>query len=99
MELEFAASVFEWRGPAPFYFVALPGEEASDVAELAARVTYGWGMIPVVATVGGTTWRTSMFAREGTFVLPLKDVVRKGEGIGVDDEIVVRLRIDDRSTG
>ncbi len=31
MEWEFAGPVIEWRGPAPFYFVAVPDEESADI--------------------------------------------------------------------
>ena len=30
MEFEFEGPVVEWRGPAPFYFVAIPNEESAE---------------------------------------------------------------------
>jgi hypothetical protein len=91
MRVEFTGEVFVWRGPAPFYFVAVPEDESRDVRTIAAAVTYGWGMIPVRARVGTTEWQTSLFPKEGRYLVPLKDAVRKAEGIGEGDRIDVRL--------
>lgn len=94
MELEFAGDVFEWRGPAPFYYVRVAEEESEDIAEVATQVTYGWGVIPVEVRIGATRWRTSLFPKDGGYLVPLKDAVRRAEAIGVDDRVTVRLSID-----
>ena len=54
MEFAFSAEIWHWRGPAPFHFVTVPEEQAADIQALASDVTYGWGMIPVRAQIGGT---------------------------------------------
>lgn len=94
MELEFSGEVYSWRGPAPYHFVCVPPDEAEQIQELAAAVTYGWGMVPVAVTVGGTTVTTSLWPKDGGYVVPLKDALRKPEGIGLDDVVTVRLSID-----
>jgi hypothetical protein len=94
MDLEFSASVFEWRGPAPYYFVAVPEDEADQIRETAAFVTYGWGMIPVRGRIGTTDFTTSLWPKDGGYVVPLKDAVRKPERLEIGDEITVRLTID-----
>ena len=76
MEIEFSNEIWEWRGPAPFYFVSVPDDQADEIREAAKVLTYGWGMIPVVATIGHIEFKTSMFAKNGTYVLPLKNLVR-----------------------
>ena len=91
MRIEFTGAVFEWRGPAPFFYVAVPDAESSEVRAVASAVTYGWGMVPVTARIGGTEWRTSLFPKEGRYLVPLKDAVRKAEGIGAGDLVAVRL--------
>ena len=53
-EFDFDGVVIEWRGPAPYAYVALPDWVADEVAVLARAVTYGWGMIPVQAQIGDT---------------------------------------------
>jgi len=94
MDLEFTAAVWSWRGPAPYHFVTVPEDESAELQEAAALVTYGWGMIPVEVRIGSTRWTTSLFPKDGGYVVPLKDVVRKAERIDVGDTVSVRLAVD-----
>ncbi|WP_193609142.1 DUF1905 domain-containing protein [Nocardioides lijunqiniae] len=94
MQLEFAGEVWEWRGPAPYHFVSVPEDECDAIALAAAAVTYGWGMIPVAVRIGGTDWTTSLWPKDGGYVVPLKDAVRRAEGIALGDAVDVRLTID-----
>ena len=57
------------------------------------ELTYGWGMIPVTAQVGRTQWTTSLFPKDGGYIVPLKDAVRKAEALEVGDEVTVRLSL------
>lgn len=93
VEFEFAGTVIEWRGPAPYHFVALPDWVAEQIAVVARAVTYGWGMIPVEATIGRTTRTTSLFPRDGGYLLPVKEAIRAAEGVGVDSVVEVTLRV------
>lgn len=94
MELEFSGPVVEWRGPAPYYFVALPENEAGVVDDHKAMLTYGWGAIPATVQVGNTEFTTSLFSRDGGYLLPLKDKVRHAEGIEEGAVVQVRLTLD-----
>jgi Domain of unknown function (DUF1905) len=94
MDLEFTADVWSWRGPAPYHFLTVPEDESAELQEAAALVTYGWGMIPVEVRIGSTRWTTSLFPKDGGYVVPLKDLVRKAEGIDVGDTVSVRLAVD-----
>ena len=93
MEFHFAGLVFEWRGPSPYYFVPVPDEECADIHEVAAMATYGWGVIPVAARVGEVDFKTSLFPKDGGYLLPLKDAVRKPQHITAGDEIIVELTV------
>lgn len=94
MDLEFSGEIWHWRGPAPFHFVTVPDEEAAALEAAAALVSYGWGCIPVAARVGGTAFTTSLFPKDGGYVVPLKDAVRKAEGLALGDVVTVRLAVD-----
>jgi len=96
MEFHITGDVIHWRGPAPHHFVPVPEDEAVLIQEVAAAVTYGWGMIPVSACIGNTTFTTSLFPKDGRYLVPLKDAVRAAEGIALDDRITVRLTISAR---
>ncbi len=92
VDIEFSGELVEWRGPAPFYFVALPPDEADLVNEVRAEVVY-WGVVPVRARIGGTTFTTAMFPREETWFLPVKVAVRRAEGIDLGELVAVRLSV------
>ncbi|MGZ4536279.1 MAG: DUF1905 domain-containing protein [Nocardioidaceae bacterium] len=94
MDLEFSGEVWFWRGPSPYHFVTVPDDESAELQAAAALVTYGWGMIPVAVTIGSTRWTTSLFPKNGGYVVPLKDLVRSAEGIGVGDTVTLRLAVD-----
>ena len=93
MDLSFSGRVIEWRGPAPFYFVPVPDEESEAVRALATVASYGWGVIPVTARIGDTDFQTSLFPKDGKYLLPLKDAVRRPEGIGEGDDVQVSMAV------
>ncbi len=93
MDLEFSADVFEWRGPSPYFFVTVPDEESALIESLSSLVTYGWGMIPVEVMIGSTRWTTSLYPKDGAYVVPLKSVVRKAEDLDVGQRVSVRLGV------
>lgn len=92
MELVFSGEIVEWRGPAPYFFVPLPPDEAELIDEVKAEVAY-WGVIPVTAWLGDTEFTTAMFPREETYFLPLKDAVRRAEGVGLGEVVDLRLSV------
>jgi hypothetical protein len=79
LDLEFDGEVWQWRGPSPFYFITVPDEPSALLRSMSSAVTYGWGMIPVRVRIGRTTWETSLFPKDGRYVVPLKDAVRAAE--------------------
>jgi hypothetical protein len=93
MILEFEGAIWFWKGPAPHYFVTVPPEQSAELREVQRSVTYGWGMIPVSVRIGGTTWTTSLFPKDGKFIVPIKSAIRKAEGLAEGDSIQVRLEI------
>ena len=93
MELVFTGRVVEWRGPSPYYFVPVPDAEADDIREVAAIATYGWGVIPVEARIGDIDFATSLFPKDGGYLLPLKDAVRTPNGLSEGDEVAVQMTI------
>ena len=93
MDLDFTGEIWHWRGPSPYYFVTVPDEECLHLHAVSTIVTYGWGMIPVRARIGGTEWRTSLFPKDGLYVVPVKDAVRLAEDLDEGDTVTVRLTI------
>lgn len=92
MDVEFEGRVVEWRGPAPFYFVAVPEDESADIKFAAKGLEY-WGQVPVRVRIGDLEFRTALFPRDGRYLLPVKDAIRKSAGIEVDDVVAVALSV------
>lgn len=90
VDIWFVGDVVEWRGPAPYLFVPVAPEVADDVGEW-TRFSYGWGCIPVTATLGGTTWPTSLMPRDGHYLVPVRVSAQRAEGIGVGDTVRIGL--------
>ncbi|MBC8066495.1 MAG: DUF1905 domain-containing protein [Chlorobia bacterium] len=93
MTIDFSGEIWFWKGPAPFYFVTVPENESREIKELERMVSYGWGMIPVTATIGKTEWKTALWPKDGRYVLPLKVVVRRAEKLDQDATTTVRLEV------
>ena len=93
---EFVGELFEWRGPAPFHFIRVPADVAEDFQGLSELVSYGWGVIPVRVRIGDSDWDTSLFPKDGGYLVPIKDRIRRQEDMAIGDEMQVELRI--RST-
>ncbi|MBU5422889.1 DUF1905 domain-containing protein [Cellulomonas hominis] len=94
MDLRFSGEVVYWRGPAPYHFVPVGEREAAALRAASALVSYGWGVIPVAATLGATEWTTSLFPRDGGYLVPIKDAVRRAEDVEVGDTVTLRLVVD-----
>jgi hypothetical protein len=93
MHIEFNGGIWVWRGPAPWYFVTVPAKQCRDLKEISGIVTYGWGMIPVNARIGKTKWKTSLFPKDGRYIVPIKVRVREAEDLEEGDKVTVQLEV------
>ena len=77
-------------GEAGWHFVTLPAEVAEQVRAEAGEPR-GFGSVRVEVTIGGSTWRTSVFpdTKTGSFVLPVKAEVRRREDLLAGDDVRV----------
>ena len=92
MDFQFEGPIVEWRGPAPFYFVAIPDEESADIKFAAKGMEY-WGQVPVMVRIGEAEFTTALFPKDGSYLLPLKDVVRRSVGLEVGQVVAVALGV------
>ena len=92
MNIEFGSKIWYWHGPAPWYFVTVPAQQCRDLKAIVGAVTYGWGMIPVQVRIGKSEWMTSMFPKEGSYIVPIKASIRKAERL--EEGAQVRVRLD-----
>jgi hypothetical protein len=93
MKIEFKGEIIYWRGPAPFLFVAVPDEPSRDIKAISPMVTYGWGVIPVHARIGKTEWKTSLFPKDGHYLVPIRVSVQKSENLDVGDSVDIQIEV------
>jgi hypothetical protein len=92
------AKLWRWAGgKASWYFMTLPAAVSREIKLVdAGPRRVGFGALRVEATIGGSTWQTSIFPSTPlkSYLLPVKATVRKAEklveGKAVALEIVVR---------
>jgi hypothetical protein len=87
--------VWLYEGTSGWHFVTLPKKQSEAIRKAFASMRRGWGSLPVLATVGKTSWKTSIFPdrKAGAYLLPLKADVRKAEKIVAGDTVRLGLQI------
>ena len=93
MNITFDGTIWFWKGPAPWYFVTIPAQQCRDIKAISGAVTYGWGVIPVHVQIGASRWATSLFPKDGSYIVPIKTSVRKAEKLAEGDRVTVRLEV------
>jgi hypothetical protein len=77
-------------------FVSLPASQAEEIRDLAGGLRRGFGSVRVRATIGNSTWTTSIFPDRRTgYVLPVKRPVRVAEDLDVGDMATVTVELID----
>ncbi|MBB6424371.1 DUF1905 domain-containing protein [Sphingopyxis sp. JAI128] len=102
---DFSVTTPLWRwqsttAPAAWFFVTISGEAADGIRLAAIGGQWldgrrGFGSAKVLATIGDTSWSTSVFPykERGGWLLPVKAAVRKAEGIAEGDEVTVTVSL------
>jgi hypothetical protein len=97
MEINFSAEIWEWQGQGSWFFASLPKEYYDALRNIASSTTRGFGSIKIKATIGASTWNTSIFpdTKSSTYLLPVKKSIRKAENINTGDKVDIYLLIFD----
>jgi hypothetical protein len=97
---EFSAELWIWdaRKEDSWTFLSVPTEESEEIrAYSASQPRAGFGSVRVSVTIGSSTWQTSVFPGEnGKYALPIKNSVRRTEGIEAGDVVTVQLHMIER---
>ena len=93
MKLRFSGEMWYWKGPAPWHFVTVPDEQCGELEAASSLVSYGWGMIPVTAEIGTSAWQTSLWPKDGRYIVPVKAWVRRAERLETGDVVSVGLTV------
>jgi hypothetical protein len=99
----FSGPLWIWKGkvqdgkpsPVSWHFLTITGAVADGIKAAAPGRTAAWGSVYVKVRLGGTLWQTSVFPSKeaGGYLLPVKAIVRKKEGVGEDDVVTVELSL------
>jgi hypothetical protein len=97
MKVQFTGKLWRWKGDAPaaWYFITLPPEAAAQVRFVSGKAKV-FGSIRIIAQIGSTRWKTSLFPDKttGSFLLPVKAAVRQSENLEIDKIITVNFGLD-----
>ncbi len=77
----------------PWFYVAVPAKQSEDLKAISGLVTYGWGVIPVHVRIGKTEYRSSLFPKDGRYLVPIKASVRKAEDLEEGDSVTIHLEV------
>jgi hypothetical protein len=95
----FDAELWIWdaRRADSWTFVSLPAEASEEIRDLAGGPRRGFGAVKVRATLGGSSWPTSIFpdGGRGRYVLPIKRAVREAEALDAGDTATITVELVD----
>jgi len=94
LNLTFSAELWMYHGKGAGHFLTLPEEDSEQIKFLSSQERRGWGSVRVTASIGQTTWKTSVFpdTKAGAYLLPVKAEVRKKEKIEASNLVTVTLK-------
>jgi hypothetical protein len=97
MVITFDAELWIWdaRRSDSWTFVSLPVEASTEIRELTDGWRRGFGSVRVRATIGRSTWTTSIFpdSARNAYVLPVKRSVRGAEALDSGDVATVTVEL------
>ncbi|MCP9622263.1 Domain of uncharacterised function (DUF1905) [Nocardia otitidiscaviarum] len=91
----FTAELWEYDGPAAWYFLNVPEAIADEIEEMYGHRVGGFGSVRVEVVIGASRWATSLFPdkKRGTYLLPVKKPVRISEGLSAGDSARVEITV------
>ncbi len=94
LSYQFTAPLWVYKGKGAWHFITLPKAAADEIRFFKSHAK-GFMPIAVVASIGATTWKTSVFpdSKSDSFVLAIKKDVRKAEKLQADAMVEVKLRV------
>lgn len=92
----FEAKLWRYQGKAAWHFVTVPEDVSAQVRALTRGLSAAFGSVRVIASIGETSWRTSVFADAKTraYLLPLKGEIRRRPNLAEGEAISLTLEID-----
>ena len=87
----FTGTVQQFPGFGGWVYVAVPKKYTKELKQQRRA----WGMYPITAHVGKTSWKTKLMMKKGgDFFVALKAVVRNKEKIAIGDRAVISFKLE-----
>ncbi|OGL36739.1 hypothetical protein A3A68_02180 [Candidatus Saccharibacteria bacterium RIFCSPLOWO2_01_FULL_48_13] len=94
---KFNGKLWIYSGDAAWHFITLPKKYAREIAAISKDIARGFGSLRVTATIGDSSWKTSIFpdSRSGSYLLPVKKEIRSSEKLGAGDSVKISVTLTD----
>ena len=90
-DISFTGTAQRFLGPGGWVYVAVPKKYTEEL-KLRRRA---WGMYPITAHVGETSWKTKLMMKKGgDFFVALKATVRNKEKVSVGDRVNISFTLE-----
>ena len=87
----FKGTVQKFPGSGGWVYVAVPNNYTKEFKQRRRA----WGMYPITAHVGKTSWKTKLMMKKGgNFFVALKATVRNKEKVAVGDQVIVSFKLE-----
>jgi hypothetical protein len=90
---KFKSEIQLWQGKAAWHFIIISKKLSLQIKGFEEKPRKGFGSMPVQVNVGKSQWKTSIFPKDGTYLLPIKALIRKNEKISAGDRVEVELTL------
>ncbi len=91
----FSGKLWKYGGKSSWWFISLPVEDSEDIQKICSHRKRDFGSIGVTATIGNSTWQTSLFrdTKRNCYLLPIKRSVRVAEDLQENSSYEVTIEI------
>jgi len=87
----FTATTQRFSGSGGWVYIAVPKKYTKELT----RRRRAWGMYPITAHVGNTSWKTKLMMKKGgVFFVALKATIRAKEKVAAGDRITISFTLD-----
>lgn len=89
--ISFKGTVEKFPGSSGWHYIAVPKKYTRDLQQQRRA----WGMYPITAHVGNTSWKTKLMIKKGgDFFIALKSVIRNKEKLTVGDRVSISFKLE-----
>ena len=92
-EFKTQGELFEWRGPAPYYFVKVDPKTSALIKQRSRALSYGWGVLHVNGEISGIKFETALIPKDETYYFPIKNAVRQPLDLMLDDVVKIQFNL------